>query len=89
MGIPVRIRTYKHSFLANVISIFGTLVDGLCKLMALALFVGAISEGLFPGILLGVIAFVVCVAIGTVAQALCDKLAKFLVLKKLEKLQNK
>lgn len=90
MGIPVRIRTYRKSFLANVISITGTILDALCKFLALAVFFGAISEaGLFPGVILGVIAFVACAAIGAGIQAICDRLAVFIAAKKIERTLKK
>lgn len=84
MGIPVRIRTYKNSILATLVSLFGSILDGLCKLLALAFLFGMISEsGFFPGIIFGVIGFVVCVMIGAVLQGFIDKLAQHIALKKL------
>ena len=63
--LPTHIRVSNKSALALVIAIFGLILDILFKLMGLAfLVVFIIKSGFFPGIIWGLIAFIICFVLG-------------------------
>ena len=84
--IPVTIRTYKGSILANVLSITGTIFDAILKLIGVACAFGMLGEiGVLPGILVGLVILVLAVALGTLIRKAAWKLADLLVMFKIKR----
>ncbi len=84
--IPVSIRTYKGSVLANVLSITGTFLDAMLKLIGVVCAFGMLGEiGVLPGILVGLVIIVLALTLGTLIQKVAWKLADLLVMSKIKR----
>lgn len=84
--IPVSIRTYKGSVLANILSITGSFLDAMLKLIGVACAFGMLGEiGILPGILVGLVIIVLALTLGTLIQKVAWKLADLLVMSKIKR----
>lgn len=72
---PIQIRTYIRSVLASLVTLIGSLIDGLLKITGVIFAFLIVSEdGLFPGIAFALLVLVISLIIGTGIKALFFRL---------------
>lgn len=84
--IPVTIRTYKNSHLATAVSLIGTLIDAIIKLIGLmCAFLMIAKLGLLLGILVGFVFLIASTYLGGLIQRGVWKLADMVQLSKIKR----
>ena len=84
--IPVKIRTYKGSVLANAVSLIGTFIDAIVKLIGVACAFGIMGEiGFILGLLIGFVFMIASAFLGGLVQNGAWKLADLIQLAKIKK----
>ena len=83
--IPVTIKTFKGCALANAISILGTLIDAIVKVIGVACAFGMIGQlGWILGILVGLVLMILSTFVGGAIQKCAWALAEMASGKKLK-----
>ena len=86
MMIPIRIHVHDHSFLGSLVGLFGSFVDAIFKLLALACAGSILLEvSLFPGIIFAIVAFCVCLIIGFFVRSAIFRFSDWVAEKKWKK----
>ena len=84
--IPVTIRTYKGSVLANAISVIGTLMDAIVKLIGVACAFGMMGElGFILGLLIGFVFLIAASYLGGLIQKGAWKLSDIIAASKIKR----